>query len=222
MHRTYIGASAGGAVSGASAGGAVSGASAGGAVSGASAGGAVSGASEQEPESRSEILLNAAVPPRHSGVIALVSGRSVEAEARPEGDLVRVRANGGEVVLTVLVTDAGPVLRFESAALELSAARDVSIECERFDVRARGEASVTTGGDLVERVGGKAVREVAGASSHEAHEVSIAARRGSVDVRANDDVNVKGDRIRLNCEPSPVPATWDEFLARIQSDSTGS
>jgi hypothetical protein len=124
--------------------------------------------------------------PLESGAIALTSGRRIEAEARPDGDVLRVRAPGGEVVLSVLITEAGPVLRFESAAIELEATRKVAVTCDQFEVNARAGASITTGGDLT--------------------------------LEANDDVNVRGERIRLNCDEAPMAATWDELLARARRD----
>src|SRR5689334_21727160 len=89
---------------------------------------------EDAPATTLTNLLESVATAVDEGAIALRSGRRIEAETASGGDLLRVRAKGGEVVLTVLVTDAGPVLRFAAADIELSATRNVAMTCERFDV----------------------------------------------------------------------------------------
>jgi hypothetical protein len=43
-------------------------------------------------------------------------------------------------------------------------------------------------------------------------EARIAAPRGTIALVANDDVDVKGERILLNADAQPIPASWEEFL----------
>ncbi|MCC6556781.1 MAG: hypothetical protein IT372_27810 [Polyangiaceae bacterium] len=149
-------------------------------------------------------------PPRR---LRFSSGRTVETRESAEGDHLRVRAATGEVVLTVLLTDAGPVLRFGAADLEVKAGA-LTLDCDTFQLRAREDACIEVGGDLVETIQGGATREVAGGASLSAEEVALTARTGNVDIRANDDVDVRGERIRLNCDDAPMPITWEEHVAR--------
>jgi hypothetical protein len=109
--------------------------------------------------------------------LELASGRSVVCRSAADScDEVTIRGPAGEVLLEVALTPAGPVLRFHAA--------QVQIDCQgSFNVRC-GSFAVETAGDIVQRAGG---------------EMSLEARRGNVDVRANDDVNLNGERVRLNC-----------------------
>ncbi len=115
----------------------------------------------------------AVAPAAPAEALRMRSGRTVSVDA-DDPEAITVRAPGGTVELSVRFTADGPVLRFASAALELTAARDVSIACERFDVRARGAARIE--GDAVD----------------------IEATRGDVTVKANDDARIYGERVRLN------------------------
>jgi hypothetical protein len=110
------------------------------------------------------------------------SGRRIALASDGAEDRLVVRAPDGTVELTIRLTADGPVLVVSGAALELAATRDVTIECERFSVRARGEAEVVADGSV--RVEGHAAR--------------VEARRGNVEIQANDDVVVDGERIYLN------------------------
>lgn len=109
--------------------------------------------------------------------LELASGRSVVCRSKEESrDEVTIRGPGGEVLLEVELTPAGPVLRFHAAQVELDCKGSLKVRCESFDIR--------TSGDIVQQAGG---------------EISLEAQRGNVDVRANDDVNLNGERVRLNC-----------------------
>ncbi len=99
----------------------------------------------------------------------LASGRKItcrsDAEARDE---VTIRGAEGEVLLEVVVTPEGPVLRFRAAQVQLDCQGAIQVRCERFEVESAGD-------------------------------IKLAAQRGNVDLHANDDVNLNGERVRLNC-----------------------
>lgn len=122
-------------------------------------------------------------------VLALRSGRAVEVRAEPAGDCLTVRSRDGACVLTVLLTDAGPVLRFEAASLQVATTRGVDITCQDFTVAARNEV----------RLSGRSI--------------DVQARLGGVTVRADDDVAIDGERVLLNSTDRPQQLTWDQFLA---------
>jgi hypothetical protein len=94
------------------------------------------------------------------------------------------------------LTERGPVLRLAAAALEVTAGA-LSVECDDLRVRSRGKVSMS------------------------AEEVAVEARVGNLDLRANDDVDVKGERIRLNCDEAPMPRTWEEFASRHELPTGG-
>ena len=149
-------------------------------------------------------------------VIALASGHRVEIEERPAGETLVIRSNGGQAMLSIRLTDAGPVVTLSGAALEIAAAGSLALRCEHFDLQA-GSASINVAGDLVERVAGNASRQAAGTSTLAARSVGIEATPGGVSIRANDDVDVKGERVRLNSEDPPMPLSWEEFQAGQQN-----
>jgi phage gp45-like len=125
--------------------------------------------------------------------LELASGRQVEVTSRDEGDWIVVRGKEGACVLTVLMTDSGPVLRFESAAIELSAPRSIDINCDAFRVAAREEVSVA------------------------ARSIDLRANGGGVQVRADDDVTIDGERVLLNSSDGPTQLSWDEYFERTRA-----
>ena len=92
--------------------------------------------------------------------------------------------------LEIALTDAGPVIRAHAAAVEIESEGDFVARCDRFRVEARAVELVSSG-----------------ALRAEGREVDIRATLGSVRVRANDDVQLLGEQILLNCDrPATLPA----------------
>ncbi|UQA54607.1 hypothetical protein [Polyangium aurulentum] len=149
--------------------------------------------------------------------MTLPSGRSIEAASEGGDDTLRILAPGGTCVLTVQLTAEGPVLRFEGASLQIAAAKRLELSCEELSVRASGGAAIDVGGDLEERVGGSAKRAVRGTAATTATRVDLEATPGGIDLRANDDVRIQGERVMLNSDDPPMPLTWDEYRARQAS-----
>ncbi len=109
--------------------------------------------------------------------LELASGRSIVCRALDEHhDEVTIVGPAGEVLLEIALTPAGPRLRFHAAELELDCRGSFEVRCDRFQVE--------TTGDIVQRAG---------------RDMRLEARRGDVEVCANDDVNLNGERVRLNC-----------------------
>ena len=121
--------------------------------------------------------------------VTLSAGRVLHLAAAADGDRLEVLGGDGRVELRVTLTPEGPLLSFESASLELRAAKQVRVDCESFEVRARDTALLQAG------------------TTH------IEATRGRVEVRANDEVSLVGEQVRLNCDkPDDVPAWLEQEL----------
>ena len=132
--------------------------------------------------------------------MALRSGRVVEARAEPGGqDRVTIRGATGEVELEVRMTEHGPVLRFKAAGLELDSTGDMKVRCDNFDLKAKGSITQESGGPLKQKIGADADIRVRGEQSTKAGEIKIASKRGNVEIEANDDVQIVGERVKLNC-----------------------
>jgi hypothetical protein len=162
-------------------------------------------------------------PPSERAIVAtttttttttLPSGRRLEAELDGSGaDVLRIRAHDGQCVLTVRITDEGPVLSFSGASLELDARR-LDIACDDLRVRVAGGAALAIGGDVDTRVAGRATHRIDGALRTEAESMALAAHPGGITVEANDDVALKGERVLLNSDDPPMPLSMAEYRAR--------
>ena len=152
---------------------------------------------EATQESALERIESLTEMPTRAAVVDLPSGREVTVEGGAS-DRITVRNPQGLVELSIRFTAEGPVLSFAAAAIDLKSEGAIRMDCERLELRARKELSVSSEGDLRETVAGQKVSEVGGRASLVAHDVRVQARRGDVAVKANDDVRLDGERVLLN------------------------
>lgn len=132
--------------------------------------------------------------------VVLPSGRSIECQSQDNGhDAVTIRSAEGQVVLAVTLTESGPILRFDTANLQLQSQGKISVDCDEYHVRASKRIVEQTRGDRIEQVGGDATVMVQGALNTQARETEIRSTRGDVQIKANDDVRLNGERVKLNC-----------------------
>jgi hypothetical protein len=150
----------------------------------------------------------------HVCVLALASGRSIEVTEGGAEERIQLRSTSGEVMLTVRLTDEGPVLSLSGASLEIAASKSLALSCETLHIKAARDALIEVGGSLRERVEGSVTRETAGASTVSGREVKLEAFPGGIVLKANDDVAINGERVLLNSDDRPMPRTWEEHRAR--------
>jgi uncharacterized protein (DUF2345 family) len=112
-------------------------------------------------------------------------------EQRPDESLLRIVSLDGSVRLTITVTEKGPVLRFDGPDLLIQTTGALALDAERIALHARGALELTAGGDA--RIAAR------GDLSAEGRIVDVTAQLGNVNVKANDDVKLNGERVMMNC-----------------------
>ena len=123
--------------------------------------------------------------------VQLISGRLANFRSGDKEDHLVVTSNEGRVELSVRFTESGPVLDFEAAGIQLKSRGEVAVQCSTFRVEATEKIQVSTNGEMVQEINGHA--------HVEARTIDMRARRGNVNLKANDDIRLLGERIKLNC-----------------------
>lgn len=145
-------------------------------------------AAQESPESAADRLARL-VDPTPAPALSLATGHTAAVHPS-EPDRLVVRGPAGEVQLSIRFTPEGPVLSFSAAAIDLRSAGAVTVDCARFDVRAREGVEVCTGGDLTQ--------SAAGTVTVDAQQVAVQAHNGEIALDATGDVDVHGARVLLN------------------------
>jgi len=124
--------------------------------------------------------------------LALAHGQTLAVETDPAGSVIRLVGADGQMTLTVHITPAGPVLQFGGAGLAIQADGDLAVSARRLVLHGREEVTVCTDGDLTVRATG---------DLHSSARIqNLTAELGNVNVKANDDVRLNGERVMVNCD----------------------
>jgi len=122
--------------------------------------------------------------------IGLTTGHSISVEESESENLISLSDQNGVVQLSIVVTSEGPILKFEGSKVLVHATGALAFDAERIAIRGREGVNISSGTD--------ASFNVEGDLSIEASVNNITSTLGNVNVRANDDVKLNGERIKLN------------------------
>ena len=114
----------------------------------------------------------------------------VVVERHPGGGVLKLIAADGNLPLEIAITNEGAVLRL-GRGLTVSLAGPLALQVESLAVNARSGIALQSGGPMQLHAEGDIVTSGDGQT--------IVARKGNVDVTANDDVTLNGERIKMNC-----------------------
>ncbi|MCK6588391.1 MAG: hypothetical protein HUU21_36070 [Polyangiaceae bacterium] len=134
--------------------------------------------------------------PAEPGVetLKLIGDHALEVRRGPESSVLRIVAPDGKLGISIAITREGMKLSLEGANVELSTSGSLAIRADELSLHGERGISMTTSGDAAIRA--------AGDLRSEARIQTIEAKLGNVNVKANDDVCLDGERVRLNC-PDP-------------------
>jgi hypothetical protein len=125
------------------------------------------------------------------GYIPLAGRHTLAIEKSPTGNTLQLRGKDGKVCISIEVTEKGAVLRFEGPSLSLQTTGELSIEADSLSITTRKNISLTTQGSLQLNAQGDL-------RSH-ARTQHIVSDYGNVNLKANDDVRLNGERVLVNC-----------------------
>lgn len=147
-------------------------------------------------------------------------GRTLDVVPGPEGACLRLRSSvPGEAMEIELRFEAGATtVRLRAPVVEIATSGTILAECEDFRVKARHSIELRSEGTIHQCA--------AGGHRTEAEHVTVDASPGAVRLRANDDVQLLGELILLNCDRTPpmpdwLPAERDQIAALPPAQHSG-
>jgi len=126
-----------------------------------------------------------------SSTLELAADHLLTVERTLDSDVVRISGPDGAVGITVRVGPGHLSLDLGEGTVAIHSAGSLTIDAERLTLRGRKGVVVESGEDA--RV------EAAGRLVSVAEDQELEATLGDLRVRANDDVVIDGERIRMNC-----------------------
>ena len=126
--------------------------------------------------------------------VRLRGGHVVEIASSASGATLRVGGaeDPGGVEIEIRWSSEGPVARVRAARIDVATTADVNVRCKSFQVETTDRINLRAGGSL----------------EASAQAVDLEARAGRIVARANDDVQLLGEEILLNCDRTPEIPEW--------------
>lgn len=145
---------------------------------------------EGAPPSDSSPGPAAADPGRAENAITLAQGHSLVVEGDGARNVLTLVDPSGAAHVSISIGPEGIRLEVKGAALSLATTGPLAIEAESVSLHGKNGIALTSGGDA--RI------EAEGHITSTGRSQQIRSVRGNVSIKANDDVQLDGERIRLN------------------------
>ncbi len=124
-------------------------------------------------------------------VLAFKNGCRLILEQRGGNEVVQLMSHSGEIAISIHMKEEGPVIRLTGASVELQATKKISFESPSIELNAQEIIKISSKGDYHQEIEGDV---------HSAARIQhIKADLGNVNIEANDDVRLNGERVKLNC-----------------------
>jgi hypothetical protein len=111
---------------------------------------------------------------------------------------LHIADRNGVIELEIQLCETGPVVRVRASAVHVEASGELTVGCERFELRAREGIHLTSDRDLTASVAGDLDCRAARHAHWEGQSVRVRASRGEAQLEATDDIRIDGERILLN------------------------
>jgi hypothetical protein len=136
--------------------------------------------------------------PASSTSIDLAHGHALSIDCKQGTERLEIVSNQGQVMLTIEMTPKGPVLKFHGASISVFTDGELTLDAKQLNLQGRDSVNIISGDELN--------IEAKGSASSRASVQHITALDGNVNVKANDDVRINGERCMVNCDsPNAIP-----------------
>jgi hypothetical protein len=128
----------------------------------------------------------------------LPSGRALRANRSGPDDVIELFGKDGQLEITVVMTERGPVLRVDAARIEL-ASDALALRCKELDIECAERMSVRCEGRSEEVVRGAKSTTVLQKWTASGRAIDLHAQGGELSVGATENLRIDGKNVLINC-----------------------
>jgi hypothetical protein len=128
--------------------------------------------------------------------VPLAANRTLDVAS--SGASFRLHAPDGTVELSVRVTEAGPVLTFSAASIEIAQTHTFKVDVQRLELRSR-DLRLESTGNVEQIVAGNSVTHCGGRHEVQADGVTLISHGDEMRLDSTQDLTLSGERVLINC-----------------------
>lgn len=104
------------------------------------------------------------------------------------------------VQIAIQIQDGGLEISLNASKLNITSSDELVLSSKKIEIKASEELSIKTSGNFIQQIGKDILTEVQGTNKMIAETHKITADLGNVEIVANDDVCLNGERVKFNCD----------------------
>ena len=113
---------------------------------------------------------------------------------------LELKNDSGDIYLNIDMTSHGPQVTIKAGILSITSNQEMHIESNLVKIRAKEKLILESEGDFVETIKGNKNVNIEGISNNKALIQNLIANLGNVNIKANDDLRLDGEKILINCD----------------------
>ncbi|MEO6933250.1 MAG: hypothetical protein ABI151_16580 [Chitinophagaceae bacterium] len=102
--------------------------------------------------------------------------------------------------LTITVKPEGLSIQINAIELNINAIDQLNLSGKKISLSASEELVMKSAGDLIHQIDGDFTLDIGGTNYNRAKIQKMTAELGNVEIKANDDVRLDGERVLFNCD----------------------
>ena len=130
----------------------------------------------------------------------LKKGHTLAIHNEDNCDVIKVRNAKGLVLFTIEVSSAGATLNIEAENICISAANKLTLSANEVNIASEKHLNLKSNGNLDQQVKGNKTITTEGDNIETAKTQQLNAYLGDIKLKANDDIKLNGERVKLNCD----------------------
>ncbi|MEI2758706.1 MAG: hypothetical protein V9G42_04625 [Bacteroidia bacterium] len=113
---------------------------------------------------------------------------------------VQLVDSNNTVHLVITFTENGLELTINAKNLKINVSEQLSLSGEEINIHASKKLSLISDGNLISEIDGSMVTHVRGDNENIARIQKVTSTLGNIEMKANDNFKVEGERVLLNCD----------------------
>lgn len=113
---------------------------------------------------------------------------------------IKVMDKNKATQLIISIRPEGLSLQINATDININAVNQLNFYGKEVNIEASDSIRIKTNGDLIHEIGNDCTAEIGGTNNNKAQTHIITAELGNVEITANDDVRLDGERVLFNCD----------------------